>query len=127
MIEVVCGIIYHKKKVLLCRRNSQKHMGGFWEFPGGKIEKYEMPKEALKRELAEELEIEIEECEYFDSSIHSYDNFTIRLTAFECKFIESAFKLSVHDMFEWIEVEDLLQKKLVPADIPIVEKLLRKR
>ena len=124
MIEVVCGVIYKGDEVFLCRRKPSKQMGGFWEFPGGKIEKDEKPEDALKRELEEEFEMKVEEIEYFYSTIHSYEKFTIRLSAFKCQFIESKYKLTDHDRFEWMSIDSIDSKVLAPADVPILEKLL---
>ena len=59
MIRVVCGIIYKDDKILLTRRKKGKSLEGFWEFPGGKVEKEETDTVALKRELKEELGPEI--------------------------------------------------------------------
>ena len=59
MIRVVCGIIFKDDKILLTRRKKGKSLEGFWEFPGGKVEKEETDTIALKRELKEELGLEI--------------------------------------------------------------------
>ena len=69
MIKVVCGIIYKDEKKFICRRKPSKSLGGYWEFPCGKIEQYESHKDSLKRELMEELQMEVEIMEYYDSSI----------------------------------------------------------
>ena len=63
MIKVVCGIIFKDQKIFICRRNPEASLGGYWEFPGGKIEEGEDHRESLKRELMEELlmDVEIEE------------------------------------------------------------------
>ncbi|AUP79460.1 (deoxy)nucleoside triphosphate pyrophosphohydrolase [Flavivirga eckloniae] len=125
MIKVVCGIIYKNGKVFLCRRNPHKQLGGYWEFPGGKLELNENPETALKRELYEEISMFIKVLNHFATVIHKYDNFTIELTAYECKFIEADFNLTDHDKYEWIDINQIINKKLAPADIPIVKKLMR--
>lgn len=123
-IKVVCGIIYNDDKVLICRRKPEKSLGGYWEFPGGKIEENESDEESLIRELKEELDMEVNIESFFNSSEHSYENFTIELIAYKCSFVSSNFKLTDHDKYEWIEPNKLLDWKLAPADIPIAEELI---
>lgn len=67
-----------------------------WEFPGGKIEPGETPQECLKREISEELDVEIEVLDFFGESIYMYTNGTIRLMAFWCKWVSGDFALKVH-------------------------------
>ncbi|WP_438423194.1 (deoxy)nucleoside triphosphate pyrophosphohydrolase [Aquimarina macrocephali] len=125
MIKVVCGIIYNDNKVLICRRKPEKSLGGYWEFPGGKVEENENNEESLIRELKEELEMKVNIESFFKSSEHAYENFTIELIAYVCNFVSSSFKLTDHDRYEWIEPNDLLNWKLAPADIPIAEELIK--
>lgn len=125
MIKVVCGIIYYGEKVFICRRNSNKSLGGKWEFPGGKIEEGEKPKLALQRELNEELGMEVLVGDYFKTEIHKYEKFTIELIAYKCQFIAATFIMSDHDAYEWVNVRELIKWNLAPADIPIAEVLLK--
>lgn len=124
MIDVVCGIISRNNKVLICKRKTEKSLGGFWEFPGGKIESNEPPKGALKRELLEELGMEVEIHNRFTTVVHTYTDFVIKLTAIKCTFIEASFVMTDHDSYEWAEVSDLLTWKLACADITIAKSLI---
>ncbi|WP_286911810.1 (deoxy)nucleoside triphosphate pyrophosphohydrolase [Flavobacterium sp. UBA4197] len=123
MIKVVCGIIYKNNLVFICRRNPDKSLGGYWEFPGGKIEAGEQQKDSLTRELSEELGMSVIVNDHFMTVIHTYAKFTIELISFKCDFQESLFNMSDHDAYEWVEVQDLNKYNLAPADIPIAKKL----
>jgi len=118
-VRVVCGIIFKEDTILLCRKKAEKSLGGYWEFPGGKVEPDESERDALVRELYEELSIEVEIHEYFKTSIHTYDHIEIELIAYCCKFIKSDLILIDHDAFQWVAKTELLSFNLAPADIPI--------
>ncbi|ULQ55428.1 (deoxy)nucleoside triphosphate pyrophosphohydrolase [Flavihumibacter rivuli] len=123
IIKVVCGIIFNDNKVFICRRKPEKALGGYWEFPGGKIEEGETNEISLCRELFEELGMKIEVKDYFITSHHDYGNFTIELIAYRCKFIGASFQLTDHDKFEWVSVSEITKWNLAPADIPIAKEL----
>ena len=121
MIKVVCGIIYKDGKIFIARRKPHKSMGGLWEFPGGKIEEGEEYADSLKRELQEELEMQVEVNDFLMENIHNYDTFSIKLIAFNCEYISAKMKLVDHDQFKWVSPDELLSFELAPADIPIAE------
>ena len=124
IIKVVCGIIFNDNKVFICRRKPEKSLGGYWEFPGGKIEQGEKYEVSLSRELIEELGMKVEVKEYFKTNIHAYEKFTIELIAYKCIFFDATFQLTDHDSFEWVLVKDLVNWNLAPADIPIAKELI---
>lgn len=119
--RVVCGIIFKEDKILLCRRKPEKSLGGYWEFPGGKVESHESENEALIRELREELAMKVEICKHFKTIIHQYEQMQIELIAYTCKFIQADFILTDHDEIKWVGKRELLSFNLAPADVPIAE------
>ena len=125
-IKVVCGIIYKEGKVFICRRRPEKHLGGYWEFPGGKMEPNEDEKDSLSRELKEELDMEVQIMDYFATSNYSYESITIELIAYICDLVHYASKLTDHDKFEWVNPNELMDWKLAPADIPLAKQLKNK-
>ena len=126
IIRVVCGIIFKDNRVFICRRSPEKSLGGYWEFPGGKIEQGESNEEALSRELLEELGMKVDVKDYFGTNFHTYEKFTIELIAYKCNLIDANFQLTDHDSFEWVHIKDLSKWSLAPADIPIAKELIIK-
>lgn len=124
LIKVVCGIIFNDDLVLICQRKPEKSLGGYWEFPGGKVENGESDEESLLRELNEELNLKVEIKQHFFDTVHHYDNASIKLISFICKTENITTKCTDHDQFEWVKINDLLKWKLAPADIPIAKELI---
>ncbi len=122
-VKVVCGIIWQEGKVFIARRKPEKSLGGFWEFPGGKIEVAEDAKQALIRELKEELKMNVLVGELFGEHIYPYDTFNIHLIAYECTFVDAEFHLTDHDQYEFVAPQVLSEFRLAPADLYFMEKL----
>ncbi|WP_019850252.1 (deoxy)nucleoside triphosphate pyrophosphohydrolase [Desulfitobacterium sp. PCE1] len=123
MKDVTAAIIVKGKKVLIARRApGEKHAGG-WEFPGGKVETGETPEACLRRELSEEFGIETEVQAYIQSSLYEYPQGSIRLLAYQVKILQGDIQLRVHDRYEWVSVNQLLNYELLPADVPIAHYL----
>ena len=111
LINVVGAAIVRDGKVLCARRGPSKALAGFWEFPGGKIEPHETPRQALHREIEEELLCEVEVAEQVTTSEYDYDFGTVRLTTFVCHLTAGNPRLTEHT-----EIRGLL-----PADMPYLE------
>lgn len=123
MKEVTAAIILKDNKILIAQRAPADNLAGKWEFPGGKIEPGETPKECLKREIREELDVEIEVSDFFGESIYMYNSGTIKLMAFWCKWISGDFRLKVHSQIAWLNLHEFDLYDFAPADLPLVEKL----
>lgn len=123
-ITVIAGLIFKERRVLLARRSPDKHLAGYWEFPGGKVEKNEKEEDCLRRELMEELGINVSVINFFMLNHHQYKEKNITLKSYFCKVEEPEnFCLNDHDKIEWVKVENLLDYQLAPADIPIAKAL----
>ncbi len=112
-------------QILVSRRRSEDHLGGLWEFPGGKIEADETPERALVRELREELGIETRVDGRWGTLTHRYPEREVRLHFFFVR-IESGQPeaLEVAD-FRWVSPPELVALEFPDADRPLVEELLR--
>ena len=125
MTEVLAAIIEERDKVLIARRKEGKHLSGFWEFPGGKLEDGESDQSCLRREIKEEMSIDIKVTKHFMNNEHSYGEKQILLKSYICeREANQEFYLTDHDMIEWVEKKDLLNYKIAPADVPIVKALM---
>jgi 8-oxo-dGTP diphosphatase len=122
MITVLCGIIVNSEdEIFIARRNPGKSLAGRWEFPGGKLEEGESEAECLKRELLEELGMQVEVGERLGENVHDYPTFSIRLIAYRCQFISASYQLSDHDEYAWVEKGELPIYDLAEADVPFVK------
>lgn len=121
IVDVTCGLIFRNDRIFVCRRKPEKSLGGYWEFPGGKVESDEIPEECLVRELQEELGMEVLVREEFMTNEHSYEHITIRLIAYTCELVSFSKTLTDHDKYEWAYMSQLANLNLAPADIPIAQ------
>lgn len=120
---VTAAILRQGPTVLIARRLGGVHAGR-WEFPGGKVEPGESDEECLVRELREEFGIEASVGPLVAESVYDYGAGTICLRAFETVWLSGAMRPTVHDRIEWVRPADLLTFDLLPADVPIANKLV---
>ena len=124
IIKVVAAILEKEDKILIARKAPGKPLAGYFEFPGGKIEEGETPEDSLIRELMEEMNINISVKEYVGESIYDYgSDKVISLLGYTAEIIGGEIKLSDHDRYEWVTLEEINNYKIAPADIPLIDKL----
>ena len=124
MKQVSAAVVIKDQKVLLTRRNPDDNLAGYWEFPGGKIESNETPQQCLKRELQEELGILSVPGDILCESFYEYDHGEFTIIAILTDLVSEDFDLKIHDKLEWVDIRELLNYKLLQADIPIAEKII---
>ena len=125
-IKVVAAIIYFENKILCVQRpqNKLSYVSEKFEFPGGKIEQGETQKEALKRELFEELNIITNIKSFFMTVVHEYPDFELTMHSFICEVKTKEMNLNEHISLEWLSINELNKLDWAEADIPIVKKLI---
>jgi 8-oxo-dGTP diphosphatase len=121
MISVAAAIITNGSKVLIAKRPANKFLGGYWEFPGGKIEPGETPEACLHRELFEELEIKVHINYFLAEQTYDYGSFIVCLKVFLCTIDSGKMSLNDHEEIKWVKKNELLLFNLAPADIPLAE------
>lgn len=114
--QVVAGFLERDGKFLLVQRPPGKKNEGLWEFPGGKVEKEETLEEALKRELKEELGIDVLETNLIGKVFYDYGNFQIELFLLKVVNFKGNIQLKEAKDFKWVDIETALKLELCEAD-----------
>jgi 8-oxo-dGTP diphosphatase len=121
---VTAALIIEQGKILVTQRKKDSSHGLLWEFPGGKVKEGEDPREALQRELKEELDVEVKVGMLFDGVFHSYPEYPILLLVYRCRVEKGSFKpIGCHDL-RWVALRELEKLAMPPADNPIRKRLL---
>ena len=115
-IDVVAAIIKRDDYYLLAKRNKDKYMGLKWEFPGGKVEQNETFKEALSREILEELNVNIQIHSKIAEERYQDEEINIVLHYYMCSLIDNDIVLSEHEAIEWVKKQDFINYEFVPGD-----------
>ena len=123
-LEVVGALLYDSEgRMLACRRPPEDVWGGWWEFPGGKIDSGELEIEALKREILEELSIAVFPKNRVASLSHDYSDRKVNLYIWDCGRVDSeSIQPTEHDEVRWLNSNELDQVKWLPADEPLIAK-----
>ncbi|MEQ8154936.1 MAG: (deoxy)nucleoside triphosphate pyrophosphohydrolase [Clostridiaceae bacterium] len=128
LVKVVGAIIENNDNEILCAlRSPVMSLPNLWEFPGGKIEDGEGYKEAIEREIAEELDCNVEFIEVFNDNTHEYDKFIVNLVTVKCRLISGTPTASEHSKIIWLKRENLHSLKWAPADVPAVDQLVTEK
>lgn len=123
-IPVVAGVVSRGGRVLLCQRPAGEHLPLKWEFPGGKIEAGETAREALLRELREELEVEAEVGGLLAEARHAYPEKKVWLRFFDVR-LRGEPRAVVHRRLRWVSIEELGEYDVPPPNAVVVRRLLR--
>jgi len=127
-IEVVAGLIEDDQgKVLVGQRLPGTHMAGFWEIPGGKLRLEESSRDALDRELCEELGIRVSSATFMMTLTHQYSEYNVRLEVWRVEHYEGKLVARENQPLAWALPEELIGLPILPADEPLVEALLDHR
>ena len=125
MINVTCAIIFFDNQILVTQRSEKMKLPLKWEFPGGKLEENESEIDCIKREIKEELNIEIEVLKSLSNSIYDYGTFKINLIPFISKYVSGEIILSEHKDYKLLDKSELLNLDWAEADLPIVKEFLK--
>jgi mutator protein MutT len=122
-IEVSAALIFCEGRLLITQRHAYSHLGGLWEFPGGKREPGETFEQCLIREIREELGIEISVGELFEEIVHDYSEKSVHLKFFICELLAGEPQPLDCAAIKWIEKSELTAHKFPAADARLLEQL----
>jgi 8-oxo-dGTP diphosphatase len=124
LVIVTAGLIEERGRFLIAQRHPDSHLGGYWEFPGGKLEADESPEDCLRRELREELGIEAEVSGIARVVFHRYPTFNILLLVYRCTVIAGDPVARECQAWKWASPEEIAALPFPPADALVLEDLL---
>ena len=131
MIKVVAAVIQSVDEqgtpVVFATQRGYGDYKDWWEFPGGKVEPGETPKEALVREIREELDAEIEVERFLTTVEYDYPTFHLSMDCFWCSLKNGHLTLLEHEAARWLPLENLWQVDWLPADVLVVKAILEER
>jgi 8-oxo-dGTP diphosphatase len=122
-IEVSAALIFRDGKVLIAQRHANAHLGGFWEFPGGKRQPNETFEQCLVREIREELGVEISVGKLFEEISHTYPEKSVHLKFFICKLLSGEPQPLDCAAAKWVMKTELADFEFPAADAQLLEKL----
>jgi 8-oxo-dGTP diphosphatase len=122
-VEVAAGIVFRDGRVLIAKRRPQDHLGGLWEFPGGKRQAGESYQDCLRRELMEELGIEVEVGERISSITHDYPEKSVHLEFFLCWWVRHEPRALGCSDFAWVQRDQVAQYSFPAADTQLLAML----
>ncbi len=124
IVEVSAGLVFRSGRLLITQRYAGSHLGGLWEFPGGKREAGETFQECLVRELREELGVEVSVGRLFEEVTHAYPEKTVHLQFFLCRLVAGEPQPLGCAAVRWIGPEELDRCSFPAADARLIGRLL---
>lgn len=121
-INVVAAVIMKEGRVFATQRGYGEFKDG-WEFPGGKVEAGESPEEALRREIREELEVEVNVGDFIDTIEYDYPAFHLSMKCYACTIAGGSPHLLEHEAARWLSADQLDSVAWLPADITLIPKI----
>lgn len=121
-IKVVAAVIRDGNRIFATQRGYGDFKGG-WEFPGGKVNNGEHSKDALVREIREELDTEIVVGDLIETVEYDYPTFHLSMDCFWAEVISGSLRLKEHSAAKWLTAKELYSVKWLPADMELIEKI----
>jgi len=125
MIDVVCAILQNESEEILIAKRSKGAHKDKWEFAGGKVNRGESFKQALIREIKEELNVEIKVNEYLCSAQHAYGEKKVNLHSYYAEITSGTIRPIEHKICHWVSLNEILEYDLLEADIPIAQAIIK--
>lgn len=120
---VAAAIIEHNGKILLAKRKADVPYSLLWEFPGGKVEPGEDPRDCVVREIREELAIEVAASGIYDAVFHRYPERDVLVLAYNCCWLGGEVRDLEVSEHCWAHPADIVNFELLPADIPLAKRI----
>ncbi len=122
LITVTAGVIYYEGKILIAQRRKDKSLGGFWEFPGGKIEAGETCPQTLAREIKEEFDIQITVGKYLMEHTFAYPTFDLKMYVYEAAWDGNGqIKICDHEQYAFVTLNQMSAYSFAGADDPVID------
>ncbi|MCI0626224.1 MAG: 8-oxo-dGTP diphosphatase MutT [Acidobacteria bacterium] len=124
-VEVAAAIIFNEGHILISQRDEKSHLSGYWEFPGGKREPDESFEECVRREIREELNVDIEVERYFETVQYEYSEKIVLLNFYFCRYLGGEAQALGSRQCKWVPLPELGNYQFPPANEPVLQKLLQ--
>ncbi len=126
LIVVAGALLDHDGRVLIAERPAGKYMAGRWEFPGGKVTRDEPPEQALRRELREELGVELGRADFVMELVHAYPDREVQLRFYIVDAFAGEPRALDGQRLRWVTLDELDHADILEADLPFIRALQRR-